>query len=187
MPEAIVFMQEILRQTKPDFVMEAGVAWGESLAKYAAFQKIQEFRNVFENEVTIPEHNREAVVSTAVSQRITLIEGSSSDPEGFRLILEKIPEDANIPLVLDSDHTNEHVSAELRFWSPIMKRGNYTVVSDTVVEVIPDQIHRPRPWGLGNNPMTGMKEFLNSIDRFLFYNSYSARAFTSFSPSGYLQ
>lgn len=187
MPEDIALTQEIMWETKPDFVIEAGIAWGGSLALYAAFQELQGFGQVFGIDVTIPAHNREAIMNTPVSHRISLIEGSSSDPDVFEQISSQIPTGSNILLVLDSNHTHEHVLAELKLWSPLLQKGNFIIVSDTIVEVIPEQKHRPRPWGPGNNPMTGMHEFLKGHDRFTSANNYSERAFTSFNPSGYLK
>ena len=187
MPEDIVLTQEIMWETKPDFVIEAGIAWGGSLALYAAFQEIQGFGKVIGIDVTIPAHNRKAILGTPVSHRISLVEGSSSDPEIYDQIVAQIPDGSNILLVLDSNHTHEHVIAELKLWSPLLQKGNYIIVSDTIVEVIPEQKHRPRAWGPGNNPMTGMREFLEGNDRFTSMNSYSDRAFASFNPSGYLK
>lgn len=187
MPEDIALTQEIMWDTKPDFVIEAGIAWGGSLALYAAFQELQGFGKVIGIDVTIPDHNREAILSTPVSHRISLIEGSSSDPEIFETISSQIPTGSNVLLVLDSNHSHEHVLAELKLWSPLLRKGNFIIVSDTIVEVIPEQKHRPRPWGPGNNPMTGMKEFLKSNDRFTSLNIYSDRAIVSFNPSGYLK
>ena len=187
MPEDIALTQEIMWETKPDFVIEAGIAWGGSLALYAAFQELQGFGKVIGIDVTIPAHNRDAIMSTPVSHRITLIEGSSSDPEVFEQISSEIPQGSNILLVLDSNHTHDHVLAELKLWSPLLQKGNFIIVSDTIVEVIPEQKHRPRPWGPGNNPMTGMQEFLESNDRFTPSNAYSDRAIVSFNPSGYLK
>jgi cephalosporin hydroxylase len=187
MPEDIALTQEIMWETKPDFVIEAGIAWGGSLALYAAFQELQGFGQVIGIDVTIPAHNREAIMSTPVSHRISLIEGSSSDPDVFDKISSQIPTGSNVLLVLDSNHTHDHVLAELKLWSPLLQNGNFIIVSDTIVEVIPEQKHRPRPWGPGNNPMTGMQEFLKSNDGFTSSNVYSDRAIVSFNPSGYLK
>jgi cephalosporin hydroxylase len=134
MPEDIALTQEIMWETKPDFVIEAGIAWGGSLALYAAFQELQGFGKVFGIDVAIPAHNRDAIMSTPVSHRITLIEGSSSDPEVFDQISSEIPQGSNILLVLDSNHTHDHVLAELKLWSPLLQKGNFIVVSDTIVE-----------------------------------------------------
>jgi cephalosporin hydroxylase len=179
--------QEILWDTKPDYVIEAGIAWGGSLAMYAAFQELNGRGHVFGIDVTIPNNNRNAIMSTPVSNRISLIEGSSSDPEVYRQVAERIPVDSNVLVILDSNHTHKHVLAELNLWSTLVRPGNYIIVSDTIVEVIPTQTHRPRPWGPGNNPMTGMREFLQANDRFTSENTYSQRTYASFNPSGYLK
>jgi cephalosporin hydroxylase len=186
MPEDIVLTQEILWETKPDVVIEAGIAWGGSLAMYAGFQELQGFGHTYGIDVTIPEHNRNAILGIPVANRITLVEGSSTDPQVFSRLANEISTDANVMLVLDSNHTHEHVLAELRLWSPLLKKGNYVIVSDTIVENIPIQTHRPRPWGPGNNPMTGMQAFLKNNSRFSFDNEYSKRAINSFNPNGYL-
>jgi cephalosporin hydroxylase len=186
MPEDIVLTQEIMWNTKPDVIIEAGIAWGGSLAMYAAFQQLQGFGRTYGIDVTIPDHNREAILGISVADRITLIEGSSTDPLVFTRIANEIPSDSNVMLVLDSNHTHEHVRSELELWSPLIKKGNYIIVSDTIVESIPLQTHRPRPWGPGNNPMTGMQEFLKNNSRFTFDNMYSKRAINSFNPNGYL-
>lgn len=186
MPEDIVLTQEIMWETKPDFVIEAGIAWGGSLALYAGFQELQGHGKVIGIDVTIPEHNMKAILGTPVSHRISLIEGSSSDPKVYEQIVAQIPKGSNVLLVLDSNHTHEHVLAELKLWSPLLQKGNYIIVSDTIVELIPEQTHRSRPWGQGNNPMTAVMEFLEKNNRFTTNNIYSDRAFSSFNPSGYL-
>jgi cephalosporin hydroxylase len=186
MPEDIVLTQEILWETKPDVIIEAGIAWGGSLAMYAGFQQLQGFGQTFGIDVTIPDHNREAILGIPVADRITLIEGSSTDPSVFAKVANEIIADANVMLILDSNHTHAHVLDELNLWSPILKKGNYIIVSDTIVEKIPAQTHRPRPWGPGNNPMTGMQEFLENNSRFTFDNVFSRRAINSFNPNGYL-
>lgn len=187
MPEDIVLTQELLWETKPDVVIEAGIAWGGSLAMYASFLQLLGSGRVFGIDVTIPRHNRDAIMGIPVANRITLIEGSSTDSVVFQSIADQIPPDSNILLILDSNHTHAHVLEELRIWSPLLKRGNYIVVSDTVVEEIPKQEHRVRPWAPGNNPMTAVREFLSINANFTSNNKYSNRAFSSFNPSGYLE
>ena len=77
----------------------------------------------------------------------------------------------------EKNDINEHL--------PTFKK--YTEGSDTVVEMIPEQDHRTRPWGPGNNPMTATLEFLSENGHFTSKNSYSDRSFASFNPSGYLK
>lgn len=186
MPEDIVLTQELLWELKPDFVIELGVAWGGSLAMYATFMELYKSGHVFGVDITIPTHNREAILSCPVASRITLIEGSSTDKAVFDVINNQIPKDSRVLLVLDSNHTHHHVTEELNLWSPLVNKGSYIIVSDTIVELIPEQVHRPRAWGPGNNPGTASKKFLEENNRFSASNKYSDRTIVSFNPSGYL-
>jgi cephalosporin hydroxylase len=187
MPEDIVLTQELLWKLKPDYVIELGIAWGGSLAMYAAFMELSGKGQVIGIDITIPKHNAEAIMSCPVSSRISLIEGSSIDKDLFKRVASKIPKNSTVMMVLDSNHTHEHVYEELNLWSPLVQAGSYIIVSDTIVEHIPAQEHRPRPWGPGNNPYTAVIKFLDENPRFTSKNSYSDRAIASFNPAGYIQ
>lgn len=176
----------MLWEIQPDFVIELGIAWGGSLAMYAAFMELAGKGRVFGIDITIPKHNYEAIMACPVSSRITLIEGSSIDQNIFERVAAEIPTGSKVMMVLDSNHTHEHVYQELNLWSQLVTSGNYIIVSDTIVEHIPTQDHRPRPWGPGNNPGTAAKKFLTENSRFTASNKYSDRAIASFNPSGYL-
>lgn len=187
MPEDIVLTQELLWELKPDFVIELGIAWGGSLAMYAAFMELSGKGQVIGIDITIPKHNAEAIMSCPVSSRISLIEGSSIDKSLFDNVAARIPKGSKVMMVLDSNHTHEHVYKELTLWSPLVHADSYIIVSDTIVEHIPAQDHRPRPWGPGNNPGTAAIKFLSENPRFTSENSYSDRAIASFNPAGYLK
>ena len=187
MPEDIVLTQELLWKLKPDYVIELGIAWGGSLAMYAASMELAGKGQVIGIDITIPKHNAEAIMSCPVSSRISLIEGSSIDKDLFKGVASKIPKNSTVMMVLDSNHTHDHVYDELNLWSPLVQAGSYIIVSDTVVEHIPAQEHRPRPWGPGNNPGTAALKFLRENPRFTSENSYSDRAVASFNPAGYLK
>jgi len=186
MPEDIVLTQEMLWEVKPDFVIELGIAWGGSLAMYAAFMELAGKGQVIGIDITIPKHNYDAIMACPVSSRITLIEGSSIDSSIFEKVKAQIPTGSRVMMVMDSNHTHDHVYQELKLWSPLVEAGNYIIVSDTIVEHIPTQDHRPRPWGPGNNPGTAAIKFLEENTRFTSSNKYSDRAIASFNPSGYL-
>jgi cephalosporin hydroxylase len=187
MPEDIVLTQELLWDLKPDFFIELGVAWGGSLAMYAAHMELYGHGKVIGIDITIPSHNRDAIMSCPVASRITLIEGSSVDNNLVDRVKKQIPDNSRVLMVLDSNHTHDHLYNELQLWSPVVRKGSYIIVSDTVVESIPVQRHRPRPWGPGNNPGTAARKFLDENDRFSDSNKYSDRAIVSFNPSGYLE
>jgi len=186
MPEDIVLMQELMWELKPDFVVEAGVAWGGSLALYAMIQELSGAGKTIGIDVTIPAHNRAAIMGVPVAGRIQLIEGSSVDSKVVEIVASQFASNSTIMVVLDSNHSHEHVLKELRVWSEFVSSGSYLVVSDTIIEHIPLQTSRPRPWGPGNNPQTAVTQFLNENSDFTLENHYNKRAINSFSPGGYL-
>ena len=186
MPEDIVLTQEIIWETKPDLIVEAGVAWGGSLALYSSLQQIIGKGITVGIDVTIPDHNYERIMSLPTAQRIRLIRGSSTDQSIFDSIASLPEASGNVLVILDSNHSHNHVLDELNLWTALLKKNNYVVVSDTFVERIPKQEHRKRMWGPGDNPGTAVASFLNGRTDFTDQNRFSERAFVSFNPGGYL-
>ena len=137
-------------------------------------------------DVTIPAHNKAAIMGIPVAERIQLIEGSSIDSKVVEVVTSQFTSNSKIMVVLDSNHSHEHVLEELRTWSEFVTPGSYLVVSDTIIEYIPLQTSRPRPWGPGNNPQTAVTQFLSENSDFTLENNYNKRAINSFSPGGYL-
>jgi len=94
---------------------------------------------------------------------------------------------AQLMVVLDSNHTRAHVLAELRAYSPLVTRGSYVVVMDTVVEYMDADALSDRPWGPGDNPLTAVREFLASTDRFVVDDEMEDKLLITVAPSGYLR
>ena len=186
MPEDILITQELIFRERPDVIIEAGIAWGGSLALYASMQSLIGFGRTIGIDLTIPKHNAKRIMSTPVSNRITLVEGSSTDIDIYRKVESMINQSGKKLLIFDSNHTHEHVLSELRLWSGLLNPGDWIIVSDTIVEHIPKQVHRERPWGPGNNPGSALEEFLEENGDFTDDNIYSRRTFASFSPRGYI-
>jgi cephalosporin hydroxylase len=89
-------------------------------------------------------------------------------------------------VILDSNHTHEHVRRELELFSEFVTPGQYMIVADTMVEYIPEQEHRPRPWGVGNNPATALRDFMNHDKRFRVDPVVNSKLLLTSSPGGYL-
>ncbi len=90
-------------------------------------------------------------------------------------------------VVLDSNHTHEHVRKELELYSPLVTRESYLVVCDTVIEDMPHDFFPDRPWGKGNNPKTAVWEFLQKNDRFVVDKDLESKLLITVSPDGYLR
>ena len=187
MPQDILVTQEIIWQTKPDLIIETGVAWGGSIVFYASLLQLIGKGRVIGIDTVLPEKNRREIMKYPFSPRIALYEGSSTDPEVLRKVTSNIRPNDTVMVALDSNHTHDHVLEELRLYGQLVTRGQYMIVSDTIVDDIPQQTHRPRPWGPGNNPKTAVKAFLKEESAFVIDTAVVERLLITYSIDGYLR
>lgn len=186
MPPDIVATQEIIWKTKPQLIIETGVARGGSLILYASILELLGEGTVIGVDVEIRAHNRESIESHPLAKRIELIESDALSPKLHEVLKGKTKNVDRVMVILDSNHTHEHVKRELELFADFVTPGQYLIVADTVVEYIPEQEHRPRPWGTGNNPATALKEFMSSDSRFELDAVTNSKLLLSSSPGGYL-
>ena len=138
-------------------------------------------------DVDIRDHNRESIESSPLSDLITLVEGSSTSRRVIEQVSELISGSRRVSVVLDSNHTHDHVSAELALYSPFVGPGQFLLVADTIVEYVPPQQHRPRSWGQGNNPATALDAFLALNDGFERDGAINDKLLLTYSPGGFLR
>lgn len=188
-PQDIVAMQEILWGVRPALVVETGIAHGGSLALYASMlELIGGDGLVVGVDVEIRPHNREAIASHPMAKRIRMIEGSSVDESVLEQVRALARERAPVLVALDSNHTHEHVLRELELYAPLVTKGSYIVVFDTVVEDMPSAEFFPdRPWSQGNSPKTAVREFLRKNERFEVDREIEERLMLTVAPEGYLR
>lgn len=184
-PQDIMAMQEILWRTKPDLVIETGVAHGGSIVFYASILELIGNGVVLGIDVDIRPHNRAAVEAHPMMKRIRLLEGSSIAQE---IVAEAQRQAAGkrVLVVLDSNHTHDHVRAELELYAPLVSVGSYCVVMDTVVEDLPLDAIEDRPWARGNNPKTAVLDYLKTHPEFEIDATMDHKLLLSVAPSGYL-
>lgn len=186
-PADIVAMQEIVWRTKPDIIVETGVARGGSAILHSSLLALTgKLGLVVAIDIDIRAHNRDSIESHPQSANIRLIEGSSIEPSVLAQVRSHIEPRSKVMVVLDSNHTHEHVLAELVLYSELVTSGMYLVVADTVVEELPVQEHRPRPWGPGDNPKTAIDEFVKSNSNFSLDQALATKMLMSSSAAGYL-
>ena len=187
-PQDIVALQELIWQVKPDLIIETGIAHGGSLIFSASMMELLGGnRQVLGIDIDIREHNREEIERHPMFKRITLIRGSSTDPEIAKKIYVFAKDKKKILVVLDSLHTHDHVANELELYSPLVSSGSYIVVFDTIIEDMPDDYFPDRPWGKGNNPKTAVWEFLKKNDRFIIDKEIENKLLITVAPDGYLK
>src|SRR5690606_13262212 len=113
--------------------------------------------------IDIRAHNREAIEAHPMAHRIDMIQGSSIAPVTIAKVMEKAAGHETILVILDSNHTHDHVLAELEAYAPLTSKGSYCVVFDTLVEDMPDDLIVDRPWKKGDNPKTAVWEYLRQL------------------------
>lgn len=187
-PQDIIALQELIWQVKPDLIIETGIAHGGSLILSASIlELLGGTGQVLGIDIDIREHNRVEIEAHPMSKRITMIQGSSVDPDVAQKVYAFAKDRKRIFIVLDSMHTHEHVSKELELYSPLVSSGSYLVVFDTIIEDLPDDFFPDRPWGKGNNPKTAVWEFMKGNDRFVIDKDLENKLLITVAPDGYLK
>jgi cephalosporin hydroxylase len=185
-PQDMIAMQEILWTVRPDLIVETGIAHGGSLVYYASLCELMGGGDILGIDIDIRAHNRRAIEEHPMFRRISLLQGSSVDPAIVQQVAARAA-GKRVLVVLDSNHTHDHVLAELDAYASLVSIGSYCVVFDTVVEDLPAGQYPDRPWGVGNNPKTAVHEFLGRDDRFEIDRDIEARIQITVAPDGYLR
>jgi cephalosporin hydroxylase len=187
-PQDIVAMQEIIWRVRPDLIVETGVAHGGSAVFYASMLELLGGDGIVAAvDIEIRPHNRQAIESHPMFPRIRLIEGSSTAPETVAQVRQLAAGRQTVLVCLDSNHTHEHVLRELELYSPLVTKGSYLVVFDTIIEQLPPGMFADRPWGKGDNPKTAVREYLKTHPEFEIDTQVFQKLLITVAPDGYLK
>jgi cephalosporin hydroxylase len=202
-PQDMVAMQEIIWSVRPDLIIETGIAHGGSLIFSASmlaqldicdaieagvsFNPRESRRKVLGIDIDIRAHNRAAIEAHPMVSRIQMIQGSSIAPEVVAQVRQIATKYQRVLVCLDSNHTHDHVLAELEAYAPLASVGSYCVVFDTIIEDMPADMFPDRPWGPGNNPKTAVHEYLRSHPEFEIDTSIQHKLLITVAPDGYLK
>ena len=187
-PQDIVAMQELVWRVQPDLIIETGVAHGGSLIFYASMlELLGGDGRVLGIDIDIRAHNRAEIEKHPMAKRIDLLQGSSITDDTVAAVRKIAGTAQRVLVVLDSNHTHDHVLQELQAYAPLVKKGSYVVVYDTLIEDMPDDLIVDRPWGKGNNPKTAVREYLLTDDRFVADEDLESKLLITVAPGGYLK
>lgn len=187
MPTDVVAIQEVIWETRPQVIVETGIARGGSVLLYSSILELIGEGTVLAIDIDLRDHNRRAIESHPLSHRVQIFDGSSTDPSVVAHVHSRIGDARRVMVVLDSNHTHEHVLEELHRYAPMVTPGQFLIVADTIVEDLPAQEHRPRPWGPGDNPKTALDAFLSETDRFVIDPGVNNKLLMTSSPGAYLR
>ncbi len=199
----MVAVQEAVWQTKPDLIVETGIAHGGSLIYHASLLAMLDLcdaavgggtvdprrpkRRVLGIDIDIRAHNREAIGAHPLSGYVEMFEGSSVDPTMVTRVADFANGFQRVMVVLDSNHTEEHVLAELEAYADLVSPGGYCIVFDTAIEHMPEEFYGDRPWGKGNNPLTAVYKFLSERHDFAVDGELDGKILVGNAPGGFLR
>lgn len=202
-PQDMVALQELIWQIRPDLVIETGIAHGGSLILSASMLALLDYCDAIESDqfldpkaprrrvlgidIDIRAHNRAAIEAHPMSHRIDMLQGSSIDASIIAEVHKRAAAHERIMVILDSNHTHDHVLAELKAYASLTSKGSYCVVFDTVIEDLPAGTYPDRPWDVGNNPKTAVREFLKYHPEFMVDEDIEAKLLITVAPGGYLR
>ncbi len=178
-PQDVYAVQELVWACRPDLIVETGIAHGGSLVLSASMLALLDYcdavqsgaaldptasrRKVVGVDIDIRPHNRAGIEAHPLAHKIVTIQGSSVAPDVFDQVAAHAQGYERIMVFLDSNHTHDHVLAELELYAPLTSKGSYCVVWDTGVEDLPADMCADRPWGKGDNPKTAVWAYLERL------------------------
>jgi len=202
-PQDMVAVQELIWSVRPDLVIETGIAHGGSLILSASMLALIELSDAIESgaafdpsapkrkvlgiDIDIRSHNRTAIEKHPMANWIEMIQGSSIDAVIAGKVKEIAKNYARVLVMLDSNHTHDHVLAELEFYASLTSVDSYCIVFDTIVEDLPDDMYPYRPWCPGNNPKTAVHKFLETHDEFELDKDIDHKLLVTVAPDGFLK
>lgn len=186
-PQDILALQEIIWKIKPDLIIETGIAHGGSLIFLASILELIGNGEVLGIDIDIRKHNKYEIEKHPMFKRITMIQGSSTDRSIIKKVQKFTKDKKKVMIILDSNHTHKHVLKELKVYSPLVSKGSYLIVFDTIIEDMPQEYIKNRPWGTNNNPKTAVNEFLSRNDRFKIDKKTERKILITAATSGYLK
>lgn len=179
-PQDVIAIQELIWRVKPDLIIETGIAHGGSLilsasmlalldycdamASHKSLDPLASLRRVIGIDIDIRAHNRASIEVHPLGHMIELVHGSSTASNIIAQVRNRAKSYAQIMVILDANHTHEHVLAELTAYASLVTPDSYCVVFDTVIEQLPEGTYPDRPWAPGNSPMTAVRHFLTKLE-----------------------
>ncbi len=166
LPDDLMRIQEVIYKLKPDKIIETGVAHGGSLIFYSSICKVIGKGHVVGVDVEIRPHNRCAIESHELYDGITLIEGDSVASDVVAQVKSLVEPSDTVLVILDSNHSYEHVYKELKAYSGLVTVGSYIVATDGIMSDLSDVPRGKSDW-VSDNPTCAAKDFVSKNPDFI--------------------
>ena len=192
-PQDMIATQELIWKTKPDLIIETGIAHGGSIIYSASILMMLEYCGLVKNakvlgiDIDIRNYNKKIIEAHPLSKKITMFEGSSICPNMIEKVKKFSKKSKNIMLMLDSNHSHDHVLSELEAYGNLVSKNNYCIVFDTTIEYLPKKTFPNRNWDKGNNPKTAVDKYLSIHKEFKIDTEINNKLLISNVINGYLK
>jgi cephalosporin hydroxylase len=187
-PQDLLAVQEIVWKVQPDLIIETGIARGGSLIFSASLlELLGNDGRVVGIDVDIRPHNRAEIERHPMAKRITMIEGSSVADHVVAKVRDIASLSTRALVLLDSNHSMEHVGRELELYGPLVTPGSYLVAFDTIIGCMPEGFSQGRPWGPKDNPLVAVQRFLEGNPEFEIDQEIDSKLLITSAPGGYLR
>lgn len=190
-PNDMVVLQELIYKIKPKYIIECGVAHGGMLVFYASILKLLNIINhkVIGIDVKIRSINKKKIVSSGFYKNIDLFETSSTNEKIIQRLKKKYQLKKNVRklVILDSNHTKDHVLNELNLYSKILHKGDYIIVMDTIIELINQKFNKGKQFRKSNSPYNAVNLFLKKNKDFVIESYYENKSFLTNIRNGFLK
>ena len=192
LPEDLIRIQELIYEIKPDYIIETGVAHGGSLVFYSSLLQTIGKGKVIGIDIDIREHNKKAIANHELSNYITLIEGNSTSNEVLYRLKNLVDKEKKIIVVLDSNHSKDHVLKELYLYSEFVSKGSFIIACDGIMKQVKGAPRTQDDWDW-NNPLSAIDQFLHENKEFYIcepnrpFNEGNIKERVTYWPNAYLR
>lgn len=188
LPQDIMALQEIIWRTRPDLIIETGMAQGGSLALFASLLQLLGDNGLAVGiDIDVSDHTRAALANHPLAHRMAIVQGSSTDADVASAMRLSAGNRRCVMVVLDSHQDEAHVLRELQLYAPLVTPGSYLVVCDTIVDHLEAGSDANAPWGPGNSPRSALVKYLATDDRFEIDHRIDQQLLLTNCPGGYLR
>tara|TARA_B100001540_G_scaffold317283_1_gene349813 strand:- start:2737 stop:3504 length:768 start_codon:yes stop_codon:yes gene_type:complete len=194
LPDDLIRIQEIIYDVKPNVIIETGIAHGGGLIFYASL--LSNFKKNFKIigvDIDIRKHNKKAIKSHFLFKNIFMYEGSSIDLDIYKKVKKNIKSKDKVLVVLDSNHSTDHVLKELELYSRLVSKNSYIVACDGIQKDMKNAARSKPDWN-SNNPLTAIKKFIRQNKNFkimknnIYFNESKLNEnYVTYWPNAYLK
>ncbi len=191
-PEDMIRIQEVINRLEPAVIIETGVAHGGSLVFYATLCRALGRGKVIGVEKGLYPENKQALAEHRLADLIEVVEGSSIDPATLAEVEAKLPAGEGGLVLLDSNHSRDHVLAELRAYARFVAPGSYLVACDGIMRDLEGAPRAGDDWAW-NNPVSAVEAFLAEREDFVLeepafpFNESEIRERVTYWPKAFLK